>query len=91
MSLCVFPCLSSCAHLDRVLVLLSRRSPDDSWVTGSAAPPAAAVPPSAAPPAVSVTPAPPAAEPRPRGQVDQLAVSEVGVVCAGGGGGLCSG
>ncbi|XP_043228485.1 gamma-tubulin complex component 2-like [Amphibalanus amphitrite] len=68
-----------CPHLDRVLVLLSRRTAGDSWVTGtsssSAAPPSTDAPTPA--PAAAPAPAPAVPETRSRSQVDQLAVSEL--------------
>ena len=73
-------CAGSCPHLDRVLVLLSRRSPGDSWVTGASSAGSDAPAPAPAPaPAAAPAPAPAAAPPetRSRGQVDQFAVSEV--------------
>ena len=76
-SACLLPCdtvcvscARSCPHLDRVLVLLSRRTAGDSWVTGVTTPASGA--------ASGDAPAPaPAAESRTRGQVDQIAVTEV--------------
>ncbi|KAF0299593.1 Gamma-tubulin complex component 2 [Amphibalanus amphitrite] len=68
-----------CPHLDRVLVLLSRRTAGDSWVTGasssSAAPTSTDAPTPA--PAAAPAPAPAVPETRSRSQVDQLAVSEL--------------